>query len=126
MPEGRSAPFKFLPKPGADLSVTFGKPVPAQEIRDTLASLVKENRIPEAPQSASGGLADPSRPLEELGSAKVVGRGWLSESTLGETSKYMISPNDSVEIARVRSAVTAIVQREVEALGREVVGVQSR
>jgi monolysocardiolipin acyltransferase len=27
MPEGRKSPYKFIPKPGAELGITFGEPV---------------------------------------------------------------------------------------------------
>lgn len=32
MPEGRKFPFNFLPRAGADLSITFGEPIPAGEL----------------------------------------------------------------------------------------------
>ncbi|TFK29239.1 tafazzin-PC [Coprinopsis marcescibilis] len=32
MPEGRTFPYKYLPRPGACLSVTFGDPIPATEL----------------------------------------------------------------------------------------------
>ncbi|KAF9653779.1 hypothetical protein BDM02DRAFT_3107774, partial [Thelephora ganbajun] len=32
MPEGRKPPFNFLPRAGADLSITFGEPIPAEEL----------------------------------------------------------------------------------------------
>ncbi|KAH9895722.1 acyltransferase-domain-containing protein [Cubamyces lactineus] len=82
MPEGRPFPYKFLPKPGVALSVTFGEPVPAHHIQEALSTLVREKRLPDAPHSSSG----------------------------------------AEEVARVRSAVTAVIQREVEALGRRVLG----
>jgi len=34
MPEGRDFPFNFLPRAGADLSITFGEPIPAEELLD--------------------------------------------------------------------------------------------
>ena len=34
MPEGRKFPFNFLPRAGTDLSITFGEPIPAEELLD--------------------------------------------------------------------------------------------
>ncbi|TBU38151.1 acyltransferase-domain-containing protein [Dichomitus squalens] len=128
MPEGRSFPYNYLPKPGAALSVTFGEPVPAQAVQDTLATLVQEKRIPEHPKSASGGLADPSRPEEELRSASVAGQGWLgtpvAQAMNSVTGTQTQNPQRATEIARVRSAVTAVIQRKVEDLGRRVLGLE--
>ncbi len=121
MPEGRSAPFKFFPRPGAALSITFGKPVPSQEIQDTLQTLIRERRIPEASScvSDSGGLAEPSRLHDEERSGAVAQRGWLGTS-VSQAVHDDAGREKAHEMARVRSAVTAIIQREVEALGREV------
>lgn len=38
MPEGRKFPFNFLPRAGADLSITFGDPIPAEELLDAANS----------------------------------------------------------------------------------------
>jgi len=38
MPEGRKFPFNFLPRAGADLSITFGEPIPAGELIDATNS----------------------------------------------------------------------------------------
>lgn len=32
MPIGRKFPFNFIPRAGADLSITFGEPIPAEEL----------------------------------------------------------------------------------------------
>ncbi|RPD56830.1 acyltransferase-domain-containing protein [Lentinus tigrinus ALCF2SS1-7] len=121
MPEGRSAPFKFFPRPGAALSITFGKPVPSQDIQNALSTLVREGRMPEAPTppSTSGGLADLQRPQEEERSGSVAEHGWLGAS-VSQALHDDAEPDKAHEVARVRSAVTAVIQREVEALGREV------
>ncbi|KAI8976415.1 acyltransferase-domain-containing protein [Trametes punicea] len=129
MPEGRPFPYKYFPKPGAAISVTFGEPVPEKDVQDALEMLVRERKLPEAPRSTSGGLADPSRPQEEGRSGAVAEQGWLGrpvshavEAVGGEPSRE--DPELAREIARVRSAVTAVIQREVEALGRRVLGKQ--
>ncbi|KAG6850055.1 hypothetical protein H0H93_001871 [Arthromyces matolae] len=53
MPEGRAFPWKYLPRYGAELSVTFGSPIPAEEILEALGPL-----SPHAPPSSfsPGGL----------------------------------------------------------------------
>ncbi|KAI0740387.1 acyltransferase-domain-containing protein [Earliella scabrosa] len=123
MPEGRPFPYKFLPRPGAALSVTFGKPVPAQDIQDTLAMLVQQRRMPDLPHSPLGVPASPSRSLEEEISGDVTQHGWLG-ATLSHVMQAEVLPESAAEIARVRSAVTAVIQRDVEALGRSVLGLQ--
>ena len=125
MPEGRPFPYKYLPKPGANLTITFGEPVPVEDIQQTLSTLVSEKRIPEAPRSTSGGLGDPARPSQEMQSALSAEHGWLG----GPVSQFMQGderngcPRAAMEVARVRSAVTAVIQRDVEALGRRVLGI---
>ncbi|KAI0667414.1 acyltransferase-domain-containing protein [Trametes maxima] len=127
MPEGRPFPYNFVPKPGAALSVTFGEPVPVSDIQEALDTLIREHRLPAAPRSSHGGLANASRPAEEGRSAEVAERGWLggpvSHAIGSEPEKHiLVDPAMAQEVARVRSAVTAVIQREVEALGRRVMG----
>ena len=50
-------------------------------------------------------------------SGVVVERGWLGGR---QTGLEHVSEQSAVEIERVRSLVTAIIQRNVEALGKEV------
>lgn len=38
MPVGRKFPFNYIPRAGADLSVTFGEPIPAEELLGTVNS----------------------------------------------------------------------------------------
>lgn len=121
MPEGRSFPYKFLPRPGAALSVTFGKPVPPQDIQDTLASLVRERRISNAYSSVSGALAEPSCDREEELSGDVAEHGWLG-SSVSVATRQETQHAKATETARMRSTVTAVIQREVEALGKNVLG----
>lgn len=51
MPEGRAFPYKYLPRPGTQLSVTFGNPLPLDEIKkalgmgDDLSSPESTNRM---------------------------------------------------------------------------------
>ena len=71
IPEGRRAPWRFFPCPGASLSVTFGAPLPETPVRATLG----------------------------MGSVR-----W------------------AVADVETRIAVTELVQRAVEVLGRQVSG----
>jgi len=85
MPEGRHAPWKYLPRPGARLSVTFGTPMPPTAVRDALGTTHAEGPI----------LGDAAKAREEA-----------RQRTDRE----------------VRIALTEVVQRAVEALGRQVSG----
>jgi len=38
MPVGRKFPFNYLPNAGVDLSITFGEPIPAEELLDAANS----------------------------------------------------------------------------------------
>lgn len=39
MPEGRSFPYKYLPRLGTHVSVTFGQPLPAEQFQKAMGSL---------------------------------------------------------------------------------------
>ncbi|KAJ3723354.1 acyltransferase-domain-containing protein, partial [Lentinula raphanica] len=49
MPEGRAFPFKYFPRIGARLSVTFGKPLPFDQLR-SIQNRVASERKPEQTQ----------------------------------------------------------------------------
>jgi monolysocardiolipin acyltransferase len=83
MPEGRHAPWKYLPRPGARLSVTFGAPVSPAVVRGALGTATREEVV-------SGAAAE------------------------AEARR--------IKDREVRIAVTEVVQRAVEALGRQVSG----
>ena len=84
MPEGRHAPWKYLPRPGAHLSVTFGAPMSPAVVRSALSGTAKSTCevVPGTAAEAEGRSKD----------------------------------------REVRIAVTEVVQRAVEALGRQVSG----
>ncbi|KAI0804634.1 acyltransferase-domain-containing protein [Irpex lacteus] len=84
MPEGRSFPYKFFPRRGVALSVTFGSPIPLSSIKIALNARRIHEELPLTDQRETHGMRSKE--------------GW----------------------ARIRSAVTAVVHREVEALGRRV------
>jgi len=89
MPEGRRAPWKFLPRPGARLSVTFGAPLPAAAVRATLG----------IGQRACGPLHDWDRKQRDR----------------------LVEVEAGAEV-ETRIAITELVQRAVEVLGRQVSG----
>ena len=86
MPEGRHAPWKYLPRSGVHLSVTFGPPVPPAAVLGALGTTTRE----EVPGTAT----------EEEAEARRCGD------------------------REVRIALTDVVQRAVESLGRQVSGDQ--
>lgn len=100
MPEGRRFPFNFVPRFGANLSVTFGEPIPPEEI---LSTLQRRTGIPaNASQTASSWVArTPVDHAEE---------GLRRDLAIDDESRD------------IRIAVTDVVQRAVEALGRRVSG----
>ncbi|KAG6903302.1 hypothetical protein C0995_013055 [Termitomyces sp. Mi166 len=97
MPEGRTVPWKFLPRYGAQLSVTFGSPIPSEEILEAL------------------GTSNPQVPPPDA----VKSKGWLKDQLSQEPRAPSMAQEDFL---RVRSAVTAVIQRRVEALGRSICG----
>ncbi|TFK51525.1 acyltransferase-domain-containing protein [Heliocybe sulcata] len=115
MPEGRSTPYKFFPRPGVDLSVTFGSPIPAEKIQSALASINRDPADVHIPSSTS-----------QSGNVKH-GGGWIGETIAHSVPAYTQRYREHdgklwEEMARVRSEVTEVIRREVEALGRSVSG----
>lgn len=107
MPEGRPFPYKFFPRRGVALSVTFGSPIPqsslktARRIHEELPLIENEDALPLTGE----------REAHERDSGMRSKEGWLGGS---------VGNREREEEARIRSAVTAVVHREVEALGRRV------
>jgi monolysocardiolipin acyltransferase len=101
MPEGRKAPFKFFPKPGARLSIAFAPPVSAEELRNIL---LKQDT--------------PSSDLS--GSAAVSAKEPGSDSDLGavEVNKGLGADLET----QIRIVVTTYLHKAVEDLGRSVSG----
>jgi len=97
MPEGRRAPWKFLPRQGARLSVTFGTPLSPAVVRATMAS---------ASASASGTAPAP----------------WCDDGEGSEQSTGMPVKMDAEAEVKVRIALTELMQHAVEALGRQESG----
>ncbi|KAG6877845.1 hypothetical protein C0993_003218 [Termitomyces sp. T159_Od127] len=95
MPEGRVAPWKFLPRYGAQLSVTFGNPVSPSEILDAIRAVDSKMSPPDSVQPT----------------------GWVRDQLLLKLQAIPMAQED-----HVRSAVTAVIQQRVEALGRTICG----
>lgn len=120
MPEGRSAPWKFLPRPGVKLSVTFGKPVDNGEIREVLRSAVELGQLHDVSQTENGNLSASQRLDEEMRSADSSSSGWLKGIANSPETSTAEGRERAMKLANVRSTVTAIIQRDVQALGNEI------
>jgi len=131
MPEHRSFPWKYIPRPGVKLSITFGNPLSPEDIQTALRALSREG------YNFQSNVSDKSRmrPIGEGislndqavdGDDKLFGADYTERVREGVT-RESISINIEGEarkqkIDHVRSMVTAIVQRSVEAVGRQVSG----
>ena len=93
MPEGRRAPWKFFPRPGARLTVTFGEPLSPAVVRATMAS-------------ASGVAPAP----------------WCDDGEVTGQSTGMPAKMGAEAEVKVRIALTELMQHAVEVLGRQVSG----
>lgn len=147
MPEGRPAPFKFFPKPGVDLSITFGQPVNNDHIKAALRTSMNAgigygcqepiNAPIPIPVIDGKSFAVPVYSTSsEVRSERISEQRWMGDvispmvhqleqqSVAGaEISAHGSSVTQvglATETERIRSAVTAILQRDVEALGRKV------
>ncbi|KAL0949157.1 hypothetical protein HGRIS_009238 [Hohenbuehelia grisea] len=125
MPEGRAFPYKYLPRPGARLSVTFGTPLPQDSIRHALDILHDGSTLGRQ-------VAYDDRYITRDPKTSVLppegehAKGWVggdvADSAGDSGSDRVYDELRNVGVARVRSEVTAIVQRAVEDLGRRVSG----
>jgi monolysocardiolipin acyltransferase len=94
MPEGRRAPWKFLPRPSARLRVTFGAPLSPAVVRATMASASVMAQAPWYDDGEGG-----------------------KEQSIGMPVKL-----DAEAEVKVRIALTELMQHAVEVLGRQVSG----
>jgi monolysocardiolipin acyltransferase len=101
MPEGRPFPYKYLPRIGAHLSITFGDPVPAHELLDALNVSKTDSDV----DLASKGLT-----------------GWMGDVANLEQGPTIPNDQDSPYNVLVRQKLTAIIHRDVQALGRSISG----
>jgi len=121
MPEHRSFPWKYIPRVGVKLSVTFGDPLLPQDIQVALRALSRQDRyrhanINEAPED---GVADD-------GEYRLFGIDYL-ERVRERVARESISMETGDESRKrktdyVRSMITAVVQQSVEAVGRRISG----
>jgi len=113
MPEGRPFPYKYIPRFGAELSVTFGHPIPANVIRQSL----------EMPPSTIDSGMD-SRFVKKGEEPK----GWLGEELQRSLVRrhhkedLVNTTRTPEELSKVRARVTSIVHDAVESLGHTVSG----
>lgn len=111
MPEGRTFPYKYLPRPGAELSVTFGNPIPADSIRQGLEA---------CPPVADSGL-DPK--FVNKGEEP---KGWLEEEVQRSLERRFgrreleRTMRTAEELSKIRARVTGIIHDAVQSLGRSV------
>ena len=86
MPEGRRFPFNYLPRFGTKLSVTFGDPIPPDEI---LAALRRTTGLPHDVQG---------KPHK-----------WIADPVAG----LVDNTNDEAAMKAIRIEVTSLIQRAV-------------
>ncbi|KAF8558976.1 acyltransferase-domain-containing protein [Imleria badia] len=110
MPEYRPFPYKYLPKMGIQLGVTFGDPIPPEEIVVALnAALRRQKRSSSPPGVADNSIRPPTR------------SGWM-EDAIVQAGVEREGAEQLAQMDKIRSEVTAIIQRAVEELGRKVSG----
>ncbi|OCH85080.1 acyltransferase-domain-containing protein [Obba rivulosa] len=125
MPEGRPFPWKFLPRYGAKLSVSFGPPVRTGELEEILRSSVEASDEAGRPAASLGVDAKPLDIQDEVSGAETTRTRWMRDIVTGaleDKPPREAGPQreEALRMARVRSAVAAVVQRYVEALGQGV------
>ncbi|KAF8631273.1 hypothetical protein AX15_002599 [Amanita polypyramis BW_CC] len=96
MPEGRPFPYKYIPHLGAHLSITFGDPLPTDDIREALARRKFRN-----------------------GYYRAQAEGDMERTTVHENSLDSIS---NKELDWMRSEITEVIRHAVLHLGRKVSG----
>ncbi len=107
MPEGRPFPYKYIPRMGARLTVSFGQPISAEEIKQSIS--VSEHHLDVDPTAIVDGT-------EKLA-------GWLGREAKQKHREGSARPFDEKKYTSViRQRLTAIIQRDVEALGRSISG----
>jgi len=107
MPEGRPFPYKYLPRTGTHLSVTFGDPVPAHKLLEALNVSKKGSGV----DSTSVYPEDTKRLT-----------GWMADQANLEQAITIHHEEDCHHNRWVRQKVTGIIHRDVQALGRSISG----
>lgn len=132
MPEGRSFPWKYLPRRGVPLSVTFGKPILPENIKNTVNTVSinhaddRDVELTTPPSQGSKMKTNASKAefdlysaVQEARSRGIAEQGWLREVFKTKSKGYR-EESKGPETAWIRSEITAVIQREVERLGRKV------
>jgi len=121
MPEGRRFPYKFLPRLGANVSITFGDPLPSENIKAALRTIMPKQSDTFVPSNTVETRQD------RIGGERML--GWMGAEATRELSRKWNTVEQGTrrqgieeDIKHIRSEVTAVVQRAVEALGRQVSG----
>ena len=125
MPENRSFPWKYIPRLGVKLSITFGDPLSPQDIQAALQGLSHEHGHHHSSSSQAlsktvegdDGVDGEDR-LFGVDCAERVREGVTRESI----STNLEHEDRKRKIDHVRSMVTAVVQGGVEAVGRRISG----
>jgi monolysocardiolipin acyltransferase len=124
MPEGRSKPWKFFPRPGQHVSITFGQPIPEGRLREALDSPPPSDSAAEANLKKADVNVGPDMYREAYRPMP-----WLTSNSPGVSSALATGKKKNgggEELARhtrtVRAALTAIVREEVQKLGYGVAG----
>ncbi|THH26459.1 hypothetical protein EUX98_g7727 [Antrodiella citrinella] len=115
MPEGRSFPFKYFPKRGVALGITFGEPIRNADIKHALQLAVAS---PPSNQALSSEHTVFDDSIEQQ-SGVVTEQGWMGDGPASVVRSDDLHHN-AIEVERIRSTVTAVIQREVEKLGKHV------
>jgi len=122
MPEHRPFPYKYFPKMGVQLGVTFGDPIPPDKIMVALNVLRGLKRTSSPPDVVDHSIQH-SRPLNRSGLCNAShARGWLEGAIIQAGGGPLVEREGAGPRAQIRSEVTAIIQRAVEDLGRTVSG----
>lgn len=125
MPEHRPFPYKYLPKMGIQLSVTFGDPIPPDKIivaLNAMRRLKPSYSPPGLVENSTRHNGPPSR--SGFSSALHVG-GWIKDTIIqtgGDPIEVYEGAGRCAQMDEIRSDVTAIIQQAVEDLGRKVSG----
>lgn len=109
MPEHRVFPYKYFPKLGIRLGVAFGDPIPVEEIMAVLSAHSYEPLVTEGSVEF--------KPSDKFHQSARVGC-----TVMQAEERFALGRERKRQLDVMRSDVTAIVQRAVEVLGRQVSG----
>jgi monolysocardiolipin acyltransferase len=112
MPEGRVFPYKYLPRPGAQLSVTFGEPIPDADIRKALDMIGHDVQLSGWGSVTSEPQDYPSRQSDQI----------LRQLNQHQHQPRAPTLQPSSDTMKVREEITRIIHDAVESLGRSVSG----